>query len=675
MPFAFRTSLLTRALLSFVALLAHMMATGVQAQTFAYDLLWTGAQNSVWATNGTNWQQTTAGLNHTGSNIAFVQNDNAYFGSNATIAITNSGVHAGGVYVTNVTGTVAIGGGDLIADNITKTSAGNLTLSNSTISLIGTDALSTYGVLENKGSGTLTISGALTNGSVVNSGTGVTTLSDSNSYTGGTIVSSGTVAITTNTALGNGAVVVDASGTLTYTAAAGAGSKSSFQNSLTGTGFVNSFAGSSKTLTLGGANQDFSGTLNVGSGSVEVAGASALGSSSIQLQDTTSLNFNGIADTTFSNNISVASGLGAIINQSSSLLTLAGNLTKTGSILELAGGSFNVTGAITGNSGSFNSDLILSNAAVTLSGNNSFYGPVSVIAGSTLTSGVANAVPTTSVLTIGGAGDVASVTNSFNLNGNNQTLVSIADAGSGVNQILNNGSGANLSLTGNSTFRGQVNGSLNLSLSGSGTTSLTGTNGYTGTTTVNGGILNLGSTGKLASTPSVTITNGGFLMLGSNNQVNTNATLSLSGTLSMGANGSTRAAAQTFSTLTLTGNSVIDFANLGGTSTLTYGSISLNGFTLSIYDWNGNNVWGTTSTTGGSGQYTQLIDLGAFSGNINSISFYSGAGTGFLGNGVFSGNQIVPVPEPGVIVAAFMLLGLLIWSNRGTIASLVARRA
>ena len=130
----------------------------------------------------------------------------------------------------------------------------------------------------------------------------------------------------------------------------------------------------------------------------------------------------------------------------------------------------------------------------------------------------------------------------------------------------------------------------------------------------------------------------------------------------MGA-GATRAPAQSFNTLTLTANSVIDFANLSGTSSLTFDSISgLSSYTLSIYDWNGTTQYGTTSTTGGVGQTTKLIDLSSLSASqLANISFYSGYDTGFLGTGIFSGNQIIPVPEPSLLLSALFLLGWLIF--------------
>jgi hypothetical protein len=46
-----------------------------------------------------------------------------------------------------------------------------------------------------------------------------------------------------------------------------------------------------------------------------------------------------------------------------------------------------------------------------------------------------------------------------------------------------------------------------------------------------------------------------------------------------------------------------------------------------------------------------------------------------MGVGSFSGTQIVPVPEPSVVIAACMLLGWLLVANRGTLLALLRRRA
>jgi autotransporter-associated beta strand protein len=426
------------------------------------------------------------------------------------------------------------------------------------------------------------------------------------------------------------------------------------------------------TLTLSGNNTYSAGTL-LNAGGVNITTGSSLGSGNLTMAGGTTLGYTGTGASTLANNISLSSGNGTIANSSGSALNLSGNLSDNGSLLTFAKGSYNVSGNITG-------AYALSNAVMTLSGLNSYSAPASIFAGSTLNLGAHGSLTNSSVLNLGASSDSSKTTNTFNLGGYNQSLTSLATSGGGYNQVINSGSFSTLTLTGTSTFGGSFNGAnIGLTIAG-GNVTLTGTSSYSGTTTVNGGSLDLGSTAFLTATSNVVVQNGGTLLLGgtSTNQINANTPITMNGgTLSMGGNGSTRAVAQTFSSLTLTGNSVIDFANLTGNSSLTFGTIALNNNSLSIYNWSGTNQYGTQSSTQ-VGTFTHLYDLNSgslSSADLNNISFYSGGlGSTFLGNAAFSGNEIVPVPEPGVIVAAALLLGWLLFSNRRLLMAVVTRR-
>ena len=246
------------------------------------------------------------------------------------------------------------------------------------------------------------------------------------------------------------------------------------------------------------------------------------------------------------------------------------------------------------------------------------------------------------------------------------------------------GSGFTATNTSAAAIYAKLAGTGGFTQSGTGITTLSASNSFTGTTMItNGGTLDLGGTGYLGATTAVNVS-GGTLLLGGNgkvNPINNTAPASLSlgngganaSTLSLGSLDSgvtTRTASQTFTSLTLTGNSTIDFSALTGSSILTFSSITMNGHTLNIFDWDGSPSGGGT---------TQLIDT-AGSGNLSStdlanISFYSGNGSGFLGNGSFVGNEIVPVPEPSVLIAAALLLGWLIFSQRTLLVRCVTRRS
>ena len=212
------------------------------------------------------------------------------------------------------------------------------------------------------------------------------------------------------------------------------------------------------------------------------------------------------------------------------------------------------------------------------------------------------------------------------------------------------------------TINGPISGSGNLTKLGDGTLLLYGSNAYSGSTTIGAGILNLGNKGYLNGTTSVAI-NGGTLLLGAANQIKSGALLTMAAgsRLSMGGNGVTRAASQTLGALTLTGDSTIDFSNLSGTSSLSFSSMALDSYKLTILDWSGTNQWGTQS----SGDLTHLnvAQGGLLSGSLANISFFGTSGQ-FLGTGAFSGSEIVPVPEPAVVLSAALLLGSLFFFRR-----------
>ena len=215
---------------------------------------------------------------------------------------------------------------------------------------------------------------------------------------------------------------------------------------------------------------------------------------------------------------------------------------------------------------------------------------------------------------------------------------------------------------------------MGLVISGGTTTvTLTGNNTYTGSTIItNGSTLDLGATGQLSGTSNVVV-NGSTLLLGGNakvNPINTNATLNMNGgTLSMGGlTATSRTASQVFTSLTLTGNSTINFSSLTGNSSLTFGSIAMGGNTLDVLNYDQN------------GSTTQLYDSTGPSDsgvNLAKIDFYSGSSitSGFIGTAQFNGNEIIPVPEPGVIVTALLLVGWLFFSSRWVLPHTATRRS
>ena len=103
----------------------------------------------------------------------------------------------------------------------------------------------------------------------------------------------------------------------------------------------------------------------------------------------------------------------------------------------------------------------------------------------------------------------------------------------------------------------------------------------------------------------------------------------------------------------------------------------MNGNSLNVFDWSGTNIYGDQSGTR-IGTLTHLFNQGSLStADLANINFYAGnsISSQFLGNGFQNGfGEIVPVPEPGVVIAACMLLVWLLVANRGTLLALVTVR-
>jgi hypothetical protein len=148
----------------------------------------------------------------------------------------------------------------------------------------------------------------------------------------------------------------------------------------------------------------------------------------------------------------LGSGRNRIRNSGGGTLTLSGTLTKDGTILELAGGTFDVSGRITG--ASANSDLFINGANVTLSNtNNDYNGPTYVYGGGSLTLGVSNVIPNGSPLILGGTGSDTG-TGTFNTGLNIDTIASLltSSAGATVGISINGATAGGLTTTGNVTL-------------------------------------------------------------------------------------------------------------------------------------------------------------------------------------------------------------------------------
>ena len=196
---------------------------------------------------------------------------------------------------------------------------------------------------------------------------------------------------------------------------------------------------------------------------------------------------------------------------------------------------------------------------------------------------------------------------------------------------------------------------------------------------MSGGTLEAGAAGVLGNTLSVAVNTGGTLLLsgtGTTDRINNSATVTLAGgKIAFGGN-VTEGSSPGTGALTLTANSILDFG--GGNDVINFGASGgaswTFGTTLSIYNWGG------STAGGGNDQLKFGIDNTALtSGQLGQISFFSGAGTGFLGNGGFVGSlgEVVPVPEPASVATVIGLLGIAGWRERrkANLARQAERRA
>jgi fibronectin-binding autotransporter adhesin len=431
------------------------------------------------------------------------------------------------------------------------------------------------------------------------------------------------------------------------------------------------------TLVITGSHTA-SGTTTISAGTVQVGSGGTTGSlNSSALTNNGVLVFNRSNALTVSNAIS---GTGAVTQNGSGTVTLTGTSTYTGATtinagtLEIGGtgklGSGSYSGAIA-NAGTFtynstsaqtlsgvisgSGNLVKSNSGtLTLSGTNTYSGGTTLNAG-TLVIGNAAAAGTgnitqtdgSSLLKFDTTGTVQSGLHVYNV-GTTQTITIGGDI-TAYNTTWDVADGTTTSLN------GTISGSGGITKDGNGTLAVNGANNtFTGDTVVNDGILEANAVGALGATGNITMHNGGSILVKANNAINDSATVTMNGgTLDFDGN-----ITEYVGALTLSANSTID---MGGGNIALHFSDLLAGLTnttrLNIYN------------------YTLYSDHLYFTNNANVsdslqyISFYSGWGTGLIGNSFISSSfspwQVQPVPEPETwATAAILLVGGGTWLLR-----------
>ena len=432
-------------------------------------------------------------------------------------------------------------------------------------------------------------------GNFVKGGTGVMTLSGNSSFTG---------LLTVQT----GAIILDAAGSAG--GAEGGTVVASGAEVRLGAGVV--IAG--EPLSLAGSGIASGGPLQVVSGSAS---------------------WNGPITLTGAATLNPATGTGLI---------LGGSVSLGSNLLTLSGaGAIVLRGAVSGSGGLTKT----SSSILEVDGDNTYTGATNINAGTLLLGGAERLPDTTAVTVASGA--------TFDLADQGETIGSLAGAG---NVQTGPGAASLLKFGANNTstlFTGNILGTGSIEKIGTGTWSVSESQGFTGGTTVSSGTLEVSGNGSLAASTSFDITGGTLLLSGTNaNRLGNTATIDLGG----GAGATIRLSgviAETAGVFTLGGASVIDFGTGSGTLNFAASDKEIWAGSLAVWNWSG-------STSGGG---TDQLSFGSngnglTSSQVAAIEFFSGAGVGSLGSAqILNSGEVVPslaaVPEPAALLSAGLL--------------------
>ncbi len=358
---------------------------------------------------------------------------------------------------------------------------------------------------------TLTITGgsAISTGALNKTGAGTCILSGSNLYTGATLVSDGILGIGASERISNSSALTVAIG-----ATFDLGGFSETVGSLSGDGTVSSSTAGTPALIAGGDNTSttFSGLIQDGSASPLSITKTGIGTFILTSTNTytgvTTVNA-GIVSVAVIGNGGVAGNIGQASNASSNLVMGGGTLQYTGassstdrgfsltggttSTLDLTTNDFTISGIITGG-GSLTKNGI---GAMVFSGTNTYTGVTRINAGVVSIATLGNGGIS------GNLGQASSASTNLVLSGGNLVYTGVtassdrgftlgASATSAINIVASN-------LTISGIIVGPANG--NFSKIGAGTLALSGTNSYTGITSIDEGILSISTFGN-GGTPS-----------------------------------------------------------------------------------------------------------------------------------------------------------------------------
>ena len=631
----------------------------------------------------------------------------------ANLVLYGANIYAGGTRVT--AGTFVVGNNEAL-------DSGSLTMSAGTTLAFTTGGFSVGNAIALSGDPTIdTSSGNETLGGVI-SGTGATlnktgantlTLTNTETYTGPTAVNGGTLA------LGAGGSIAASSGVGLLASGTGfdiSGAGNQTIGDLTGV-VGSTVSLGSNVLTIIAANTDtfngviqdggiaggvggaisksglgillftqpntYTGASTISSGTLALTGTGSIATSSGVILSASGANFD-ISDTFTGATLQGLTGVvGTTVSLGSQTLTVNlasgantfNGVLQDGGIGGGAGGSLALTGAGT---------LLLTQV-------NTYTGPTTVSGGTLAVTGTGSVAASSGVaLTASGANFDISDT------GSGATVRSLSGVAGSTVSLGNRTLTVNVPVGGSATFAGVLmDGGLSglsggsLAIAGPGTEILTGTNTYTGTTSISAGTLQIGNggtsgsiagnvvdnaalafdrsdspifAGVISGTGTVTQAGSGTLVLTGTNTYGGGTTIS-AGTLQIGNGGTSGSVAGN-----ITDNSALVFDRsdtvtfIGGIAGASSATLSQRGTGSLILDANNSGFAGTTTVAAGT---LEVGDASHTSATLGGNVLVSGAGT-LLGHGTIGGSVAnTGNVQPGGTIGVLSVTGNYTQSSAG----------